>query len=249
MQARVSVVAAAAAMVLGVLPIRPAGATQVALTPSQDNTLYESTTTDESSGAGPALVAGATGIGRLRRALLAFDTGTLPAGVRVDSVQLVLHVTRAQDAVARNFVLHRALAQWGEGTSNAGGDSIGPGGGQGVPATVGDATWNYRIYDTQRWAQVGGDFDPAPLATALVGGIGTYTWGSTPALVADVQRWVQGGENFGWVLVGVESAFTTTRRFASRQSSIVAAWPSLVVHYTPSAVAPATWAGVKAIFQ
>jgi hypothetical protein len=167
----------------------------------------------------------------------------------VDSVQLVLHVTRAQDTVARNFVLCRVLAQWGEGISNAGGDSIGPGGGQGAPATVGDATWNYRVYDTQRWAHAGGDFDPAPLATALVGGIGAYTWASTPALVADVQRWVRGEDNFGWVLVGVESTTTTTRRFASRQSSIVGARPFLIVHYTPSAIAPATWAGVKAVFR
>jgi hypothetical protein len=249
MQVRVLVVAAAVAIALGGLANQPALAAQVALSPSQDNTLYATTTTDESSGAGPALVAGVTGTWRLRRALLGFDTSSIPSGVRVDSVQLILHVTRAQDAVARVFVLHRVLAQWGEGTSNAGGDSTDPLGGQGAPATLGDATWNYRIYDTLRWAQVGGDFDPAPLATALVGGIGAWTWGSTAALAADVQRWVDGGENFGWVLIGVESERTTTRRFASRQSGVVSARPSLVVHYSPTAVIPARWAGMKAVFR
>jgi hypothetical protein len=249
MRIRVTAAGAAGVTLLASLWLESASATQVTLPPSQDNTLYESTTADESSGAGPALFAGATGTGRLRRTLLAFDTSSIPPGVQVDSVQLLLHVTRASDARARSFTLHRVLAPWGEGTSNAGGDSIEPGGGQGAPATLGDATWNYRIYDTQRWSQPGGDFDPAPLASTLVGGIGLWTWNSTPALVADVQRWVNGGENFGWVVLGVEGTTTTTRRFASRESSVVVARPALVVHYTPSAIAPATWAGVKAVFR
>jgi hypothetical protein len=227
----------------------PALAVQVVLAPRADTTLYQTSGSDVSSGAGPALYSGTTGGGLARRALLAFDASSLPAGVHVDSVQLLLHVTRTQDGQARSYALHRVRAPWGEGTSNAGGDSIGPGGGQGAPATAGDATWAFRVYDTQHWAQPGGEFDSEALAASRVGGVGACTWHSTPALVADVQRWVDGGENDGWIVVGEESASGSARRFAARESAIVESRPQLFVHFTPTAITPATWAAVKGIFR
>lgn len=239
-----------AALTLGALFTGPpAGALEMRLVPAADNTLYESGGQEVSSGAGPALFAGAIGTGLRRRALLRFDTASLPAGAHVDSVQLVLRVTRLQDVGPRSFALHRVLASWGEGTSNAGGDSIAPGGGQGAPATIGDATWTYRHYDTERWSQAGGDFDPTPLALCAVGGLGSWAWNSTPALVADVQRWLDGGENHGWILLGGEGVANSARRFAARESALAGARPVLVVHFTPTAVAPATWSAVKSMLR
>ena len=38
----------------------------------------------------------------------------------------------------------------------------------------------------------GGDFAATASATTAVGDVATYTWSSTPALVSDVQDWVDG---------------------------------------------------------
>jgi hypothetical protein len=223
-------------------------ATQVALPASRDNTLYETITGEVSSGQGPAMFAGATAGLQVRRALLQFDVSTVPAGAHIDSVQLVLHMNRSSEVIPRDFTLHRVVAAWGEGASNAGGDGTGPGGGQGVPATTGDATWNFRFYDTDGWSTVGGDFDAAPLATTQVAGEDTYTWGSTPLLVADVQSWVDGNPNNGWMLRGPESIGLTARRFATRESSLAGDRPQLIVYFTSLTVEQRTWSGIKAVY-
>jgi hypothetical protein len=228
----------------------PAAGTRTVLAPIRDSTLYESVLGEVASGAGPALFTGTNGNFERRRALLLFDVAAIPSGVRVDSVSLVIQVTRTRDPVAREFSLHRVLADWGEGTSNAGGDSTAPGGGAGVAATIGDATWSYGVFDAERWAHAGGDFDAAVLATTDLGEIGAATWRSTPALVASFQAWVDGtAANFGWMVRGEEVRASTARRFGSRQSTNANERPFLVVDYTPTAVHSLTWAAIKAVYR
>ena len=53
---------------------------------------------------------------------------------------------------ARIIELHKLLADWGEGTSQATGEE-----GQGAPATPNDATWRHRFFDTIFWTNEGGD--------------------------------------------------------------------------------------------
>lgn len=75
-------------------------------------------------------------------------------------------------------------------------------------------TWIHTRYDTERWAHAGGDFTAEPSAVAEVGDAGTYRFGSTIALVADVQRWLDvPTSNDGWILVGGEEAASTAKRF------------------------------------
>ena len=171
---------------------------EVALTPVKDNTLYESDTGALSNGAGDHLFAGRTRQGANRRALLAFDVaGAVPEGATLDSVHLTLHMSRTAGE-AHTVALHRVLADWGEGASDAPDNE-----GAGTAAATDDATWIHTFFDTGLWQNPGGDFDSTASASVLVGGEDAYTWGSTPAMAADVQAWLDAPEeNFGWVLIG-----------------------------------------------
>jgi hypothetical protein len=90
--------------------------------------------------------------------------------------------------------LHRLLANWGEGTSQATREE-----GTGAPATLNDATWRHRFYDTIFWTTEGGDFSPTVSASQSVGPIGQYMW-SSAQMVADVQSWLDNrpATSVGW---------------------------------------------------
>lgn len=106
--------------------------------------------------------------------------------------------------------------------------------GSGGAAATGDATWLHTFYSTAFWTNPGGDFSPTASAATMVGGFGSYTWGSTPELVADVQEWLDNASiNFGWLLAGNEAASPTAKRFDSRENLTESFRPKLTVDYTP----------------
>lgn len=188
--------------------------------------MYEDFGGDLSSGAGPSLFAGLTQFENRRRALIAFDFASIPAGSTITSVTLTLTCTRSA-SLAEPVSLRPALASWGEGPSIALGE-----GGMGTAALPGDATWRYRFFPDVLWATEGGDLGPTS-ATTPVAGEGAYTW-STPAMAADVQGWLANpGINHGWAIVGNEDLPQTAKRFASRENEVLAQRPVLVVEYTP----------------
>ena len=211
-----------------------APATQVTLQPIKDNTLYQSATGSTSNGAGEYLFVGKTGGGSVRRGLLAFGVaGNVPPGATINSVSLTLHMSRTV-ALNQTVSLHRVLAEWGEGTSNAGANE-----GGGAPATTGDATWLHRFYNTSFWTTQGGDFAATASASVSVGGIASYTWNSTPQLVADVQLWLDSGsQNFGWLVRGNESASSTAKRFDSSESLSATFRPALTINFSGGSFPP-----------
>ena len=72
-------------------------------------------------------------------------------------------------------------------------------------------------------------------ATASIGGLNSYTWNSTPELVADVQSWLDSpSTNYGWILIGNENESSTAKRFDSKENAIESDRPLLKVIYTPS---------------
>ena len=230
---------AALAVFLGVLS---ANAATVTLSPIQDNTLYETPartpdgTAVLSNGAGDYLFAGRILTGELRRALIAFDVaGSLPSGAAITEVSLTLQMSKTI-AGPTPVTLHRVLADWGEGDSQAGGEE-----GAGAPAQSGDATWQHTFYPSSFWLVQGGDFVGTPSASQTVAGNGAYTWQSTPELVADVQRWLDSpSANFGWVVLGSESAPPTAKRFNSRENG--AGVPSLTITYQAPVPTAPVWA-------
>lgn len=209
---------------------------RVTLEPSKDNTLYESTAGALSNAKGQFLFSGRVNIlggGLRRRALLAFDVaGKIPKGSTIVGAALTMMVNATRPgspSVATG--LHRVSADWGEGTSKALGNE-----GQGTSATTGDATWIHRFFNTTRWGTAGGDFAAAASATTSVAGAGSYTWGSTNAMVADVQLWLdKPAQNFGWLLKDTEAAIGTAKRWASRENGVAATRPRLVIDFNPPA--------------
>jgi hypothetical protein len=210
-----------------------ASAATVSIMPSKDNTLYQYVPAegDLSNGAGFHFFAGENGTGELRRGVLAFDiAGSIPPGSTITGVSLSLNMSMTSSDTPRTVELHKLLADWGEGTSHA------PGGeGSGAPATPNDATWRHRFYDTIFWMMQGGDFSATVSASQSVGPIGQYTW-SSAQMVADVQSWLDNpATNFGWLVLGDESAGATAKRFDTRES---ASPPVLTIEYTRTAPSP-----------
>ena len=198
----------------------------VNITPSKDNTLYEYDPAqgDLSNALGFHFFAGENAMGELRRGVVAFDiAGQIPAGSTITSVTLSMNMSQTALQTERVIELHKLLADWGEGTSQATGEE-----GQGAPATPNDATWRHRFFDTIFWTNEGGDFSATVSASQSVGAIGQYTWNSAQ-MVADVQSWLDDpNSNFGWLLRGDESIATTTKRFDTRES---ASPPVLTIQY------------------
>ena len=210
-----------------------ASAATISIMPSKDNTLYEFDPDDgdHSNGAGFHFFAGETAMSELRRGVLAFDiAGSIPHGSIITSVTLSMNMSRTISETPRIVELHKLLADWGEGTSHAPGEE-----GDGAPATTNDATWRHRFFDTIFWAMQGGDFSATVSASQSVGPVGPYTWNSAQ-MVADVQSWVNNpASNFGWLVLGDESAAGTTKRFDTRES---ASPPVLTIEYRSGQSAP-----------
>jgi hypothetical protein len=209
-----------------------ASANIISINPSKDNTLYEYDPAegDHSNGAGFHFFAGENAMGELRRGVLAFDVaGTIPAGSTITSVSLTMNMSMTP-ASALTVELHKLVADWGEGTSHA------PmGEGDGAPATPNDATWRHRFFDTIFWTTQGGDFSATVSASQSVGGVGQYTW-SSAQMVADVQSWVDNpASNFGWLVLGDETAAATAKRFDTRES---ASPPVLTIQFIRSLPTP-----------
>jgi hypothetical protein len=209
----------------------------MSFTAVQDTSIFYGTIGSENlaDGSGDFIWVSVTAEGLVRRMLVKFDVSALPRGAVVRQVTLTLYESRARDEHA--VTLHRLLASWGEGTSNAGGA------GNGAPAAPGDATWVNRFQPGQPWTTPGGDFDPVASATRVVGLPNTtYSWGGepyvsgdpVPRIVRDVQGWVDApGSNHGWIFIGVEAGLQNAKRFESRNNATSVNRPRLTVVYGP----------------
>lgn len=216
----------------GIYKIVAAQVSIASLVPSKDNSIYSDFPSN--SNALGSLYAGNNASGRPRRALLSFDiAGYLPAGALITSASLNLHLASTVATGPNAMALYRLSQDWGEGTSTGTGA-----GGQGWPATIGDATWTARLYDPTSpalWTTAGGTYSSTASATTTVGSSpGNYSWTSSQ-MIADTQGWRDSpATNFGWILVGDETANTTARVFDSRGSAANLR-PALQINYNPVA--------------
>lgn len=201
--------------------------TSVNIACSADNTLYQTIFGDASNGAGSAVFVGANSFGSIRRALLKFNVGSVvPAGSRILTARLTMTVTQTTVALPMALNGHRVTQSWGEGTSVASG-----GQGGGGAASVGDATWLHRFWNTQLWTTPGGDFVATPSFTASIPTTGSFTSDLSRQAASDVQSWLDNpAGNFGWLLrMPSETLASTAHRMNSREST--SGKPTLVVTY------------------
>lgn len=172
-------------------------------------------------GQGGSLWTSVLAAGVVRRALFRFDLAAIPPGAVVLEATVEAFMIRLREP--QSLALHRIGAAWGEGPSN-GGDA-----GVGAPAGPGDCTWTHRVWPDLRWASRGGDYLLSASATTPVSGWpAPVLWASTPALVDDVQGWVDTPDgNHGWMMIGTESGTQNATRLASRHSGTPGARPRL----------------------
>jgi hypothetical protein len=210
---------------------RRAEADTVLLNPIKDNTLYQDDFGQTSNGQGQHFFAGRIGTGLLRRGLISFDiAGNIPAGSTIQNVTLTLHMSRSVTGVEIEVDLRQVLTGWGEGASLALGNE-----GMGAPAAPGDATWLHTFYDTDFWTQPGGEFAATVSGSAAASEVGFYSFASTfnPALVADVQQWLdQPDSNHGWGVFAADEFFPmSAKRFDTRENAEPTFQPLLTVDY------------------
>ena len=211
---------------------------------SRDATIFENNV-NNGSGGGNGLFSGTNGAQNSpRRALIGFDVaGNVPAGALIQDVQLTLFLGQFPNVGAQptsTIGLHPVTADWSEGTTQQQfppNDTFG-GLGQGAPAVNGDVTWNARVFSATTptpWTATGGDFVPAVSASTVVTRtlLSGYVWGSTEALVSDVQGWIENpASNFGWMLVNAqETTPATFRAFYSHETATAALRPQLSLTY------------------
>jgi len=205
----------------------PSIAETVLLDAGRDATLIEDPDGALANGSGPVFFVGRTNQSQnsVRRGVLYFDVASaVPRNAWVTSVRLTLYMTPSNPA-PRQIGLHRLLGVWGEGASSASGG----GGDSSVP---GDATWIHRFYPDEFWVRPGGQFVARASASREVAASDFYTWERTRKLVADVRLWLAAPQrNFGWILLGDETAPQTAKSFASREAPDLALRPVLEVTY------------------
>ncbi len=219
----------------GCFAAQTAAAVTVPIGSQRDTTIFENNK-NNSAGGQTQVYSGANTAMSPRRGLVGFDiAGNIPAGSTITSVDLTLTLSMVAGSGmgggggSPSIELHEIAQNWGEG-------SVSTGSGQGAAAAAGDATWNSRLNGSALWDTAGGDYDPTASASLTI--VGTtvdvsYTWSSTPSLVADVQQWLDNpASNFGWLLLNTsETGVQTFRAFYSREASTQSFRPSLAVTY------------------
>ena len=202
------------------------------LNPSKDAVLYEEALGNLANGAGQHIFAGksgGTGGEKTLRSLLAFDlvAAGIPSNAIVHAVtlQLTVNTPNVHQGTVR---LHRATADWGEGSSQAGSGEA-----RGANPVAPDATWIHREFNTVNWNTPGGDFDAQVSAAVTV----TQNFGpalfSGAQLLADVQDMVSNpNNNFGWLLMNTdEITGSNAIRFGSRQNGLSTLRPELEIDF------------------
>ena len=202
----------------------------IELEAQRDNTLFEalppfdasSAEANRSNGGGDHLFCGRSkqreeALQR-RRGLIHFAVSdAIPPDAHITDVTLVLYLSQTITEPAfkaTEVTLHRLRRNWGEGRFDPGGQE-----GGGANAQSGDATWLHTFFAAAMWAEPGGDWEPTPSATAMIGNRNLfYSW-SGEGLASDAQNWLEDpAGNFGWILIGDESEAGTAKRFDSRES-------------------------------
>ena len=110
---------------LPVLTPYPAHAAVINLAVAADTFLH-SGAPGNNAGGHPWFDAGTDGVGGVRRGLLRFNLGAIPAGATIDSASLQLTVIKVPGGggVDSTFELFRLQANWGEGNKPGSGGSL-----------------------------------------------------------------------------------------------------------------------------
>lgn len=210
----------------------PAAQAEEASLPVVADTFISSFAPANNAGGADWVDAGGDGMGGIRRGLLRFDLGSIPAGAAVTSaeVRLTLRKVSPTGLATVGLDLHRLNVDWGEGDKT---------GNNGAAATTGEANWTARVLGSEDWTAAGAASDAVEAASASATSgktLGEVVSFAGPGLVEDVQGWVDDAtQNFGWLLRCQDELLSrSVRAFSSREDG--AGMATLVVNYTATPV-------------
>ncbi|MGE5175603.1 MAG: multicopper oxidase domain-containing protein [Hyphomicrobiales bacterium] len=225
--------------------VNPTGSDQITIPAIADNSIFSES--DSSYGGGQCIQVGRPNQNRgttvlIRRGLVRFDLSSIPPGSQVVSARLNLFRLE-QGGPGTRLRLYRLTQDWGEGTSGSGQSCTPPPKQFGNAPSESSSTWNYRFYGSgARWENESGAPSPGgAIASAfsdseLVSPFASYFGLESIGITNDVAAWVRDPTtNHGWALLGDEAVLGTGMRFASRQDSLPAHWPSLTISFSPQA--------------
>ena len=207
--------------------------------PIHDTTIF-SNATGNSNGADPVLVIGKTYINGYRRAVLRFDVTSIPSGATVTSATVRFRdvspsgvggasAPGTQLTGSQTFQFRRLTTSWIEGDAN---------GSSGIGSSTnvnGGATFN------SPWSTNGGDFVATSATIFVDNSPGDFV--TSGSVVSDVQAWVDGTSNNGWLLrSSVEtsggSGTATIKWLSSSEATTTSHRPRLSVDYTRALTSP-----------
>jgi hypothetical protein len=218
---------------------REARAATRALTPS-DDTFINAGNPGNNNGASLSFFTGTDGRDGVMRALLRFAMpSALQGRVTVTGVQLVLTIDALGDGTAgtgATETLRAVLQPWVQG-NGFGNTVMAFTVGQACSGTIFGATWNQANCATGTiWSTAGATVASTVSAQASTVGVpigGPVTWDSAanPALLQDVQSWIDNPTgNFGWRMSSsTEGNGTQAQRFFSTESGTTI--PTLTITY------------------
>lgn len=202
--------------------------------------------TNNASGKGPALFAGADGQSNRKRSTLTFDIASagIPASATIVSVTMTLYLAQVAGSGGggapasypnRTIRLHKVQQNWGEGSSGSPTSPTVGGTGQGYTRGSGDSSWTYAIYSGTSWT-AGGNINATASASPTFSSFvlnQAYTW-SSAGMVSDVAGWVSGSStNYGWLLKSdLETSPTSFLAFWSRDGAAANANPAIAPKLT-----------------
>jgi hypothetical protein len=215
--------------------------------------------TNNASGKGPAMFMGADGSSNRKRGEIEFDIASahIPTDATITDVTMTLYLAQVAGSgggsggggnfPTRIISAYDMLQAWGEGTSGSP-TSTGVGGtGQGYTRVTGDSSWDYAFYNsadttTGKWNNGttdlhGGNFSATASATSTFTNFTTlnapFTW-TGAGMVADVQSWVDGSPNYGWLLKSdnLESSPTSFLGFWTKDGAAANSNPNIAPSLT-----------------
>lgn len=156
-------------------------------------------------------------VGDTTNALLQFDVSSIPSGAEIDTA--VLTLTTSLKISDFTMALYRVLVSW----------------------TESGVTWNSRD-GTNNWSTAGcqgSGTDHA--ASATESGVASHATANTFSVAGDVQAWVDGTSNYGWVIDPDSAPSGDYILYHSCESSTAASRPKLVVDYTYTPPTGSPW--------
>jgi MYXO-CTERM domain-containing protein len=184
-------------------------------------TVFANATTQNAGGYSEFCVGNLATTSTTRRAFVRYALPSIPSGSTVTRVRLtfdqeLVRFLGGGGPLSANLQLHRVTSSWTEGTGTSGTRSCGGG------AVVSGVTWS--TFPTFNATASASAFLTSVNAPTNPGVVSTITIdASSGQLVADVQAWVNGTANNGWMLRVVEESTANNAR-SLRPTGITVWW-------------------------